>query len=571
MKLFTRNIKAHDNTVTRDDKVPDLIKAGTDNVFETSFLEKRLFEVIDDKPRNRINPKTPITIEDQDTTPATPITSDMLRDAWTDWSYRDSSDVTLEPELRELIIHTSTNLPANDEILLRQFGLMTLEKENLPAPSPSIIYQFTADIQNQAVDFLSSNSDSNYYKLLAGITGTFIQKPINRQGLIVAVKNHDHFVQLVDEALNVANTNNLVLGTDLNDIRQDLNNTNLTDMDAYHLNEDSEAILALLNAFNKDTDVIVAPTNIRQLLHPSTFIILNLDELTYDTESEFNNHVKTLSKNIEKELIATQYTSINKIRRASAFSPNKASSPGYQRTSSQIHQNIGGHIKATTSPATGKNQLKAIENLIKKRVSSIRSENMIKVQKATYQRASRRDPDDMNLKGKIRKTLYNPDVHIFLDSSGSISEDMYSQGIYAIILIAQRLKSDLYFSSFSHVLAEPVKIRVAGKSAMQIYKQIIALPKVSGGTNYTNVYRAIDEIEDFNTKHSRASRLNFMMTDFEYDIEDSFQFVPSHASVKNTFYMGLDVGDNQRLNSVCQNFQQQAINANNKHIANHIL
>ena len=571
MKLFTRNIKAHDNTVTRDDKVPDLIKAGTDDVFETSFLEKRLFEVIDDKPRNRINTATPITIEDQETTPATPITSDMLRDAWTDWSQRDSSDVTLEPELRELIIHTSTNLPSNDEILLRQFGLMTLEKENLPAPSPSIIYQFTADIQNQAVDFLSSNSDDNYYKLLSGITGTFIQKPINRQGLIVAVKNHDHFVELVDEALNVANTNNLTLGTDLNDIRQDLNNTNLTDMDAYHLNEYSEAIPALLNAFNKDTDVIVAPTNIRQLLHPSTFIILNLDELTYDTESEFNNHVKTLSKNIEKELIATQYTSINKIRRASAFSPQKVNSPGYQRTGSEIHKNVGGRIKATTSPATGKNQLKSIENLIKKRVSSIRSENMIKVQKATYQRASRRDPDDMNLKGKIRKTLYNPDVHIFLDSSGSISEDMYSQGIYAIILIAQHLKSDLYFSSFSHVLAKPVKIRVAGKSAMQVYKQIIALPKVSGGTNYTNVYRAIDEIENFNTKHSQASRLNFMMTDFEYDIEDSFQFVPSHASVKNTFYMGLDVGDNQRLNSVCQNFQQQAINANNKNIAKHIL
>lgn len=571
MQLFTRNIKAHDNSVTRTDKVPDLIKSGTDDVFETSFIQKRLFEVIDDKPRNRINAQTPITVEDQETKPATKITPEMLQEAWTDWLNRDSSDVTLEPELRELIIHTSMNLSANDEILLRQFGLMTLEKQKLPVPSPSIIYQFTSDIQNQAVNFLNSESDSNYYELLAGITGVFIQKPISRQGLIVAVKNNDHLIDLIEKAINTANAQNVAVNSDLTDILQDLKKMPVSDMDAYHLNETSEAIPLLLNAINADKDVIVAPTNIKQLLKPSTFIILNLDELTYDTESEFNNHLKVLGANIEKELISHQYVSIKQVRKASAVSPKKNQSHGYERHSKKIYKNTGGQIKSNVSTASGINQLKEIELLIKSRVSSIRSENMIKIQKSTYQRASRRNPDDLNLKGKVRKTKFNPDVHIFLDSSGSISEEMYSQGVYAIILIAQHLKSDLYFSSFSNALTSPVKIRVAGKSAMQIYNQILRLPKVSGGTNFENVYRAIDEIEQFNNQHSRASRLNFMMTDFEYDIEDSYQFVPQNASVSNTFYIGLDIGDSQRLDKMCTNFQKQAINANNRHIASHIL
>lgn len=571
MKLFTRNIKAHDNAVTRTDKVPDMIGSGVQDVFETSFFEQRLFEVIEDKPRNRINSNTPITVEDQETKPVTPITPDMLRSAWYAWSQQDSADVTLEPELRELIIHTSTNLPANNELLIRQFGLMTLNKLNLPAPSSTIIYQFAGDIQNQAVNFLSNNSDDNFEELLAGITGVFIQKPINRQGLIVAVKNHDHLVQLIDEAVNLANKNNITVGTDLNDIQQDLKSSKLSDMDAYHLNDTSEAIPLILSAFNNDSDVLVAPTNIRQLVKPSTFIILNLDELTYDTETEFNKHVNLLSKNIDKELVARKYVNLRKVRRASAVAPKKSANAGYNRNQDSIVKTTGGKIKATTSPATGKDQLKQIEKLIHKRVSTIRSENMIKLQKSTYQRASRRNPDDVNLKGIVRKTMYNPDVHIYLDSSGSISEDMYAQGVYAIILIAQHLKSDLYFSSFSHRLASPVKIRVAGRTALQIYNQILKLPKVSGGTDYENVYRAIDEIEDFNNKHSRASRLNFMMTDFEYGIRDSFQFHPNNASVKNTFYMALDVGDNTRLNATCRNFQQQAIDANNKNISSHIL
>lgn len=572
MKLFTRNIKAHDNTVTRTDKVPDFEKINTSNVLETDFIKSRFIDTIEDNQNNRINLNQPIIVEDQDDNPPMPITPDMLSQAMYDWHNSSTIDVELEKELKELYIHTSTSIQANDYPYIRQMAINYLNKQKSPIPSPTILYSFEEDISDQATNYLSNSNDANYNELLTGLTGVLFDKPTSRLGLVIAVKNHADFEDIVNTAIqlqkNQINTNN----KDLTDVQADLASAKLSAMDAYHFDESSSAIPYLMSAINRDNDTLVPPLNIKTFLKSNTLIVLNIEELTYlNSNNEFLDALNKLNKDIKNRINAKRYASIKKISRASKTPRNKSHQRG-QTKSSDLSQSNNSYIKKSNTKQKPKEMLKKIAKLISSRVSRLRSENEMTAIKRTFQRGSRRNPDDVNLKGSIKKKIYNPDIHIYLDSSGSISEKMYADAIYSIILITQKLKSDLYFSSFSDAVSQPVKIRVSGKTAKQVYEQILKIPKISGGTRFDQVYYAIDDTAEYNKRSQKAQRLNFMITDFGYSFEDTFQFNSNAASVKNTFYIPMQMDYPQAtLDLIMERFQESAIQANNSKIGRHIL
>lgn len=146
-----------------------------------------------------------------------------------------------------------------------------------------------------------------------------------------------------------------------------------------------------------------------------------------------------------------------------------------------------------------------------KRMGSVnKSQNSVRKQKTSFSRANRRRPDDPNLPGKTTSIQYMPDIHIYLDCSGSVSEENYQSTIIMLIKIAKKLNINLYFSSFSHVLSQPVMLRTKGKSTSAIWTEFRRIPKVSGGTDFEQIWDFVNE------SPVRKRRLNIIVTDFEW-------------------------------------------------------
>jgi len=138
------------------------------------------------------------------------------------------------------------------------------------------------------------------------------------------------------------------------------------------------------------------------------------------------------------------------------------------------------------------------------------SENPYMSEHRTYMRANRRHPDDPNYAGVARRTDYHPDIHLYVDTSGSITEDLYAGAVKTIIQLARKLNVNLYFTSFSHVMSESALISCKGRSAKQMWAQIHRLPKVTGGTDYEQIWRYIE------MSPKRKKELSLIITDFEY-------------------------------------------------------
>ena len=139
-----------------------------------------------------------------------------------------------------------------------------------------------------------------------------------------------------------------------------------------------------------------------------------------------------------------------------------------------------------------------------------KSMNSYKCVKSSFARANRRDPDDFNKPGKIVSTQYKPDIHLYVDTSGSISEENYQDAVKACIYMAKKMNVNMYFNSFSHVLSQSAKLNTRDKSVKAIYKEFQKIPKVTGGTDFKLVWDYI------NRSKVRQREISILMTDFEW-------------------------------------------------------
>lgn len=139
-----------------------------------------------------------------------------------------------------------------------------------------------------------------------------------------------------------------------------------------------------------------------------------------------------------------------------------------------------------------------------------RSQNVVRTVRTSFARANRRHPDDPNYPGRTTSQFYLPDIHLFLDTSGSISEENYQEAVQLLIGVAKKLGVNLYVSSFSHVLSAPTMLKVAGRSTRRIWEEFRRIPKVTGGTDYRQIWDFI------NASPVRARRLSLIITDFEW-------------------------------------------------------
>lgn len=202
---------------------------------------------------------------------------------------------------------------------------------------------------------------------------------------------------------------------------------------------------------------------------------------------------------------------------------------------------------------------RVIKKILSKMACQNKSMNVYKSVKSSFAKPNRRDPDDWNKQGKAVSTRYKPDIHLYIDTSGSISEEDYEGAVKACIALARGLGVNMYFNSFSHVMSQTTRLHLAGKSTAAVYEEFRRVPKVSGGTDYEQIWNFI------NTSKKRTRELSLIISDFQWTARNVFIKHP-----KNLYYLPCSTINWKSITTAAQQFCQSTLH-NDPQIRQHVL
>lgn len=468
---------------------------------------------------------------------------------------------TIDPKseklARELLSQTVLNYSNQNMLTVRlMYAQMAAEREKLPAPSATMLYTSKNDIIPSCKNYLAQQGTSD--AILASIAYTF--KP---QVLAFAFEDDndfENFKTYFDQYYVQPFSQSQRLSSDTLTKCRDLNAEKLTDL-TINLrlrqddNDDQEPyafarllVLALYGyAQLTDNRSFAMPMDLGENYNPNVLILVNIDRHAHAMPSNINHTWKEINDAVTQPLkmINTNHImklmSINRVKQIMNQSINNAKSGLLTRTK------YIPFAKHRPKPITTLNR---ILRIIKHMKDVSQSNNVYKQQKMTYNKPNRRHPDDINVPGKIISTRYKPDIHIYLDTSGSISEENYEAGIKLCIMLAKKLDVNLYFNSFSHYLSKSVQLPLKGRSLASVFAYFEIIPKVNGGTDFSNVWRYI------NISAKRRQELSLLITDFG-DYAPQFNFV--HP--KNLYYIPIDQSDYDAIRNAAELFLSSMINA----------
>lgn len=468
-------------------------------------------------------------------------------------------DANSESLAKTLLAQTALNYQANSLLFKESFAVMAATRVGLPMPSVTAMYQTNVDVIPSAKNYLAGQCD--FDTVFASFAFTF--RP---NVLAFAFKDENDFNSFKKIVANYANRPNLPSDTvsKLNDFAKekldDLTNnlilraSDTDDQDPYTF---SRLLIKLLSAY---PDAHIMPFDIGETFNPTKLILVNIDKHAHATESQVKAAWREIKRasSIKFKMLSPKH--LKHLPRTSKTN-NAVKQHLSQLNNQQAQASVNTIRPLAKNRPSNKFLTLEILKLINKLGKVNQSSNTYKLTTRTFNKPNRRHPDDYNLAGRATRIAYKPDLHIYLDTSGSISEDNYEQGIKACIALAKKLNIDIYFNSFSHYLSPCYKLPLKGRSLKQIYAIFQMIPKVDGGTEYANIWHYI------NHNKTRQKELSLCITDFGY-------YPPTEHFVhpKNLFYAPIDTDPSsyQYIYEYANDFLQ-AMNASGHHIRNQIL
>lgn len=282
----------------------------------------------------------------------------------------------------------------------------------------------------------------------------------------------------------------------------------------------------------------VLPFSIAEMALPRTLVLVNVEAHARASMRKIINEWELINKSLHAPVKLVTPGQLSKLT-ALARAQQKASAQA-ANSLSNAHQQKGrsGRVVFHKRPTRPVDIYKSVMRVLTRMTKVNQSLNSIRNVTTSFVRANRRQPNDPNKPGKVISRKYLPDIHIYLDTSGSISTENYEDTIKMLITFAKKMGVDLYFTSFSHIMSTPVRLRIKDRSVNQVWKQFAAVPKVSGGTDYEQIYTFINEHPVL------KRRLNLVITDFEWwpgsyhiDVPENLYYVP--ISVPSGYYSSL--------------------------------
>lgn len=541
-----------------------------------------------------LNTNNSVTIEDVAYNPAKEINEDTLESAiqylWT----TDVIDVTTESQVNEIYRQGVQNTTQNDWYFDRQLGIEALVKQGLPIPSQSganfVQYTAALDVIPSAKNFLAHTTEDDATGWFANIVGYTHSMPNNY--LLITAQTSDVFDELKDNFKNYVQawTANHTISHDTQRL--------ITDFDKISIDNELTTGLFLPNGggaspqeqeplsftrmlmytigeYEKSNPGLLTnqPMDTRQLYMPENIVFLNLEAYAHAKASEVNNSWSDLEKalNAKKSLnfISNKRLMTTQAINRGSQPPNKSSS------ASSKHMEL---TRAKLTPFSGKpipakSMLDIMKRIIESQITNQKTENTFKKVTKTYMRPNRRDPMNHDLQGKLTQMKYRPDIHIYIDTSGSISETQYRDGVSNLIALAKMINTNIYITSFSHYVSQTTLLRTKSKTVGDIYKQFLRVPKVQGGTDFEQVWLKIDKLQEFNERNGKSHQLNFIITDFGYSLSRGHRWNQNQASLKNTFYVPISA-DQHTWNDIVRwvtDFEKEMRHAGDRNIRRRIL
>lgn len=297
------------------------------------------------------------------------------------------------------------------------------------------------------------------------------------------------------------------------------------DMITYPINELQDG-LAMLSEYMSDVDVLMKSIVLHPLTSGLTVVFINGSNISGMSVKQVASRLQSLStlrKNIKLAKISDIVsTPVVDQRNADASSDMGRASDELSR-SERVRRSKTKHVKSI------KKLTQLIKHVMNKQRTNAKTSNVTKTFKKTFNKPNRREPDNSFKPGKTQVNKYKPILHLYLDTSGSMSISQYTNGINAAIALAKELKTDIYLSSFSDTLAEPVLLdKIKHQSVALLTQRALKIPVISGGTDFENVYNAIDARAAHAIKNHRSPEYAIILSDMEYWFSSGYK-VPKYA------------------------------------------
>lgn len=484
----------------------------------------------------------------------------------------DCCDDTLsgnETLVKEIFGKTLINYDKRNNMLVKDvFAIQSADKENMQYPSDIIIYTPATDIIPVCKSYLAGKA--SYDELFASFAfytradsiGVYFANEIEFEDFKQFFKVK---TQMLATGLT-ADVNQLCVEFDtlqLNDLTESL----ILRQDVTENNDDysfPRLLCASLYEFitqNGNGLSGLFPFSLSDTICPKTMIFVNIEKHAHATPQAIKREWELIRTSLSMQI---GMISINKLNRltAAARALAKAQAAAVQATKQTVQNSISAkqaRIKFTSKPPSYKDTIYRISRIIQKMSDVNKSQNPYKTIKRTYARPNRRDPEDCVKKGKMTTKRFKPDIHIYIDTSGSISEENYKTAVAACIELARKCNVNLYFNSFSNIMSQTTLLHTKDKSSSEIYKEFEKVPKVTGGTNFEQIWHFI------NQSKKRTRELSLIITDFEWYAGNYFVKHP-----KNLYYMPCMKLDWGRMLQYAEGFCKSAVH-NDPNIRKHLL
>ena len=554
------NITNHKPSQLEPTVVPAFVNQNpqSDEIFET--FQNDVFTQLDQPLRQGLDPQYVFDGQPED--------KDSISETFVTELFLDEGESERSVKLRDFLAQTLLHYQPNFETIDASLMVQNATAENLPLPivqgARSIVYTVATDVIPVAKQYLAGQVSFNYWATSFGFT-------FRVPALVVSMDTPDVYKEFQQYVQTTVAPFQSHLPVDTSMALQEFYKTTLDDLaEGFRIratvgdNNQDYSFARILHtcvmqfvAQNGQAGII--PTSLKEIIHPTTIMFLNVEKHAHSNNRDINktwnsamnmskakliglNKIKKLSE--EEQLDAMRQRS--NVRRSALM--NKAKDPASRKKRAKP---FGKQLK------TSKQLTKEIVRILSKMKKVRMSNNVIKTRKTTFNKPNRRDPDNYDKPGIIYSHQYVPDIHVYLDTSGSISERNYKEACMAIIQLAQTLKTKLYLNSFSHVLSQPALVDIGNCSKETAWKRLQNIPKVSGGTDFDLVWDYIHQ------SPQRKQELAIMITDFEYTPSNSY----TRPLPQNLFYVpcgGFDI-DKLRRNATYFVNSTRRLDANLRH------
>lgn len=480
---------------------------------------------------------------------------------------RDTMDITSETFMKTLFRQTLINFDDKSNIGINEtFVIQSACAAGLPEPTDVVIYTPAQDVIPTARQFLGGQCDyDTYFASLAYYARpdtlgfyfanemcfdnfkTWLSNQMSMLGNVLPAETNKYMADFQTLSLNGL-TESLVLRNDDNDNNEPYSFARL--------------IIEQLMIYTQNVSPAefgILPFSISELICPKTIVMVNVEKHSRASAREVNQEWKLINDSLTQKPVMISNKALTKLTATQRTLQKMTNAAVAAAQNGGVPTGKSAVFKFSKTRPTTVNLARIIKKLIDKMAFVNKSLNTYKSVKTSYARPNRRNPDDFNKPGKIINTKYKPDIHLYIDTSGSISERDYQDAVKACIKMAKSMNINIYFNSFSHCLSQTTKLNLKDKSTAQIYKEFQKVPKVTGGTDYEQIWHFI------NSSKKRTREISIVITDFGYTAPRRYNKHP-----KNIYYIPCSNQDYQYMVQWATEFAK-SMTHNDPGIRKHIL